>query len=82
MTNLVAPNASHEVAICKVCGSEFIKRSVKSTKRLGPRVRGIKAKTCSKKCSRIWANESREITNRRRKKEKLASRKIIIGEEP
>jgi len=49
---LVAPNENYEVAICRNCGTEFIKRLNNSTKQLSPGIRGWRAMNCSKKCTR------------------------------
>jgi len=44
---------NEELAICEVCGKEFIKRKVSSKGQSGRKsIRGSKMKTCSKKCSK------------------------------
>lgn len=48
---LVSPNGNYEVAICRNCGEEYIKRLNNSTKQLAPGIRGWRMKNCSKKCT-------------------------------
>ncbi len=50
-SKLIAPNENYEIANCKNCGKEYIKRKGNSTKQLSPGIRGCRMKNCSKKCT-------------------------------
>ena len=52
-TKLIIPNENYEIAICRHCGIEFIRRLNNSTKQLSPGIRGERMQNCSKKCTRL-----------------------------
>jgi len=51
---LKAPNENYEIAICRNCGKEYVRRLNNSTKQLAPGIRGWRMKNCSKKCTRMY----------------------------
>ena len=52
MINKPTPLSNEKIAICEVCGKEFLKRREKRGSGSGRRsIRRSNAKTCSKKCS-------------------------------
>ena len=60
---------NEEIATCEACGKEFTKRIHSIKGRRIRAIRGVKTKTCSKKCSMERVRMVNRIRNRKNKKE-------------